>query len=247
MPGILDDLKGILSPAEFEKLQGNAAIATRISRGDELRSYYDGEEVETPVARTEPPPARTAPAGMFDLSAVERMLDTRIGKINDIVDARVQEVVKTRGDELYNNVRSGVRNDALQLVKIYTRHVQATGKDWDDAEEVKFNDFLKANNEAVKTGGGKRYQTITEAYNDYIAPVVTERTIETEVDKRFKAKTASESGRNVPGTTPPPATNSNIRHFMKRTATGGAAETTGAGRAAAALDRIQARQQEMAS
>ena len=101
------------------------------------------------------------------------------------------------------------------------------------AEEVKFNDFLKANNEAVKTGGGKRYQTITEAYNDYIAPVVTERTIETEVDKRFKAKTAADSGRNVPGTTPPPATNSNIRHFMKRNATGGAAETTGAGRAAA--------------
>jgi hypothetical protein len=241
MAGILDDLKGILSPAEFEKLQGNAAIATRISRGDELRSYYDGDEV------VGTPATRTGPAGMFDLSSVERMLDSKLGKINEIVDARVQDVVKQRGDELYNNVRAGVRNDALQLVKIYTRHQQAAGKDWDDAEEVKFNDFLKANNEAVKTGGGKRYQNITEAYNDYIAPVVTERTIESEVTKRVSAKTAADSGRNVPGTTPPPATNSNIRHFMKRNANGGVAETTGAGRAAAALDRIQARQQEMAS
>lgn len=242
MASILDDLKGVLSPEEFAKIEGNAALKTRVARGDELRSYYDGDEpppVQQQQQQNDPPPVRTAPpgtGGTFDLGAIERMLDTKLGTINTTIDTRIADVVKTRGDELYNNVRAGVRSDALQLVKIYTRHEKATGKEWDDAEEVKFNDFLKVNNEAVKTGGGKRYATISEAYNDYIAPVITERTIETEVDKRVRAK----SGQHVIGTTPAPATNSNIRSIMSRGKTGDPnAPATGAGRAAAMLDRLE--------
>ena len=65
------------------------------------------------------------------------------------------------------------------------------------------------------------------------------RTIETEVDKRVKAKT---SGASLPGTTPGPA-NSNIRFFTRR---GRPTDATGqpdsrAGRAATALDRLTAR------
>ncbi len=243
---LLDDLKGILSPEEFAKLDGNAALKPRMTRGDELRSYYDGEEppvaAVAPHARVTPPPA--AGSGQFDLGSIERMLDSKLGKINEVVDARVAEVVKSRGDELYNNVRAGVRNDALQLVKMYTRHQEVTGAPWTDEEEVKFNDFLKTNNEAVKAGsGGKMYKSLTEAYNDYIAPVVEDRRVDAKVQQRL----AAESGKHVPGTTPAPATNSNIRVFMKRSANGAEATTTGAGRAAAALDRIMARQNEMAS
>jgi hypothetical protein len=241
---ILDDLKGILSPAEFAKLEGNAAVKTKLTRGDELRSYYEGEEDPPPAARTQddPPPARREPpantGGQFDLSAVERMLDAREQKNRDFIKAELDTAIKSRGDELYNSVRAGVRTDALQLVKIYTRHQEATGKSWDDAEEVKFNDFLKVNNEAVKTGGGKRYATLTEAYNDYIAPVVTERTIESEVEKRVKAT----SGQHVPGTTPAPSVNSNIMHFKKRAVAGDGTATTGAQRAAALLDKRLAEQ-----
>jgi hypothetical protein len=246
MASILDDLKGILSPAEYSKLEANGAIKARIARGEEMVEYFDGGEppATTTTTTTTEPPARTTPAGMFDLSSIERMLDARDQKQRDLIKTELDAAIKTRGDELYNNVRAGVRGDALQLVKIYTKHQQATGKEWDDAEEVKFNEFLKTNNEAVKAGGGKRYGTLTEAYNDYIAPVVTERTIESEVDKRVTAATKAQSGQHVPGTTPPPASNSNIRHFMKRSATGTAAETTGAGRAAAALDRIMSRRND---
>jgi hypothetical protein len=233
---ILDDLKGLLSPAEFAKIEGNAAIKARVDKADELYTYYAGADDPPPAAhQDDPPPARReTPPPAFSLDAIERMLDAKLGaKLTDTVKTQVEEVVKTRGDELYNNVRAGVRSDALQLVKIYTRHNEVTGKSWDDAEEVKFNDFLKANNEAVKTGGGKRYATLTEAYNDYIAPVVTERTIATEVDKRVKA----ESGKNVPGTTPAPSTNSNIRFFKQRSVAGGDGKETGAQRAAALLDQ----------
>lgn len=246
---LLDDLKGILSPAEYEKLTANAAISTRISRGDELREWYDGGEAPpvTPPAAVEPPAPRATPpptAGQFDLGSIERMLDTKLGTINAAIDAKVADIVKQRGDELYNNVRAGVRTDALQLVKIYTRHQEATGKSWDDAEEVKFNDFLKANNDAVKVGGGKSYKNLTEAYNDYIAPTVTERTIESEVDKRVKAKSGTVP---IPGTTSAPATNNNIRFFQRRGTAAEGGGQTNAQKAAELLDRRAAARQAEAS
>lgn len=245
---LLDDLKGILSAAEYAKLEANDAIKTRITRGGQFVEWYDEGTGNDPAA-TPPavvPPVVTPPAASatFDLSSIERAIDARLGQINTTIDTKIADLVKTRGDELYNNVRSGVRSDALQLVKIYTRHQNATGKEWDDAEEVKFNEYLKTNNAAVAAGGGKRYANLTDAYNDYIAPVVTEKTIEAEVTKRLKAK----SGENVPGTTPGPSVNSNIRTIMMRNrAADGTTPTTGAGRAAAALDKIMARQNESAA
>lgn len=241
MASILDDLKGILSPAEYAKLEAKTDLATRLSRGDELRSFYDGEE-EPPVAHVDPPPvARNTPPppGAFDLSAIERMFDARMGKLNEAVDARVAEVVKTRGDELVNNAVKIAVQRSDELSRVYMRHERETGEPFDSA---KFNEFLES--PAAKSA---RYSSITSAYEAFVAPVVTERTINAEVDKRYKAKVAEDSGKHVPGTTPGPAVNSNIRFFQKRTATGAAAETTGAGRAAAALDKIMSRQQEMAS
>jgi len=244
---LLDDLKGILSPEDFAKIQSNAAVSSRIAKGDELYGYYVGDEppAVTPPATVDPPVARTTPpAGMFDLGAIERMLDTKLGAINTTIDSKVAEIVKQRGDELYNNVRAGVRTDALQLVKIYTRHQEATGKSWDDAEEVKFNDFLKANNEAVKVGGGKSYKNLTEAYNDYIAPTVTDREVERRVAEGVRAKSGTVP---VPGTTSAPATNNNIRFFQKRGTAAEGGGQTNAQKAAELLDRRAAARQAEAS
>ena len=237
---LLDDLKGILSPAEFAKIQGNPAVATSLARGQELISFYDGDEwpastaVDPPPARSTPPPAA---AGQFDLSAIDRMLDAKLGKINEIVDARVADVVKTRGDELVNNAVGIAVRRADELNRIYGRHEREVGKPFDSAD---FNAFLdKPENKA------RGFRSITEAYESYVGPVVQERTIEAEVTKRVKAQSGTAG---VPGTTPAPATNSNIRMFINRGKTGAdGAPTTGAGRAAAMLDRMQSRQLEMAS
>lgn len=243
MASILDDLEGVLSKEELAKIKANPAIATRLTRGDELREWYDGGEVETPPAAVTLPPAPRAgtppPPGQFDLSAIERSIDAKIGAITTTINTTIESALKTRGDELFNNaVRTAVqRSDELQ--RIYGRHEREVGKPFDSAE---FNTYLEK--PEVKARG---FRTLTDAYEAFVAPVVTERTIETEVNKRYTAKVAADSGKNVPGTTPAPAVNSNIRFFQKRTATGAAAETTGAGRAAAALDRIMARQNEMAS
>ena len=237
---LLDDLKGILSPAEFAKIQGNSAVATSLARGQELISFYDGDEpsantvVDPPAARSTPPPAA---AGQFDLSAIDRMLDAKLGKINEIVDARVADVVKTRGDELVNNAVSIAVRRADELNRIYGRHEREVGKPFNS---VDFTAYLeKPENKA------RGFRTMTDAYEAYVGPVVQERTIEAEVTKRVKAQSGTAG---VPGTTPAPATNSNIRMFINRGKTGAdGAPTTGAGRAAAMLDRMQSRQLEMAS
>jgi hypothetical protein len=241
MAGILDDLKGLLSAEDFAKLQGSP-VATRLTRGDELRSYYDGDESETPPAAATPPAARQGtppPPGQFDLSSIERMLDSKLGTIGATIDTKLEAAIKTRGDELVNNaVRIAVQRSD-ELSRIYGRHEREVGKPFDSAE---FNTFL----EKPETKA-KGFRTLTDAYEAFVGPVVQEKTIATKVAEGVKTALAARSGENVPGTTPAPATNSNIRFFQKRTATGAAAETTGAGRAAAQLDRIMARRDEMAS
>jgi hypothetical protein len=240
MASILDDLKGILSAEDFAKLEGNAAMKARVTRGDELRGYYDGDE--PPAAHVDPPPpvrSTPPPPGAFDLSAIERMFDSRLGKITETVDARIADVVKTRGDELVNNAVKIALQRSDELSRIYSRHERETGKPFDSTE---FNTYLEK--PEIKALG---FRTITQAYEQYVAPQVQERTINAEVEKRVKAKQAEESGKNVPGTTPGPSVNQNILHFQKRTASGAAPETTGAGRAASALDKIMARRTEQAS
>ena len=240
---LLDDLKGLLSPAEFAKIEGNQTIATRLTRGDELRSFYDGEEPPPVQQQQEPPPVqRQAPpgtGGAFDLSAIERMFDARMGKLNETVDARVAEVVKTRGDELVNNAVKIAVQRADELSRVYSRHERETGKPFDSAD---FNTYLEK--PEVKALG---FRTITQAYESYIAPVAQAKIIADAKAEGAAAARAEDSGKHVPGTTPGPAVNSNIRHFQSRTATGAAAENTGAGRAAAALDKIMNRRNESAA
>jgi hypothetical protein len=237
MANLLEDLKGILSPEDYAKIEGNAALKARASKASELLEWYGGEEppaVTDPPARVDPP-ARQTPPPAFDLSSIERMLDAKIGTLNTTIETKIADVVKTRGDELVNNAVKIALQRSDELNRIYMRHQTETGKPFDTTD---FNTYLEK--PEIKAKG---FRTITEAYDAYVAP----QSLEREVDKRVTAKLAEKSGQTVPGTTPAPATNSNIRVFMKRGAPGDPATTTGAGRAAAALDKIMARQQEMAS
>ena len=233
---LLDELRGLLSPEEFAKIQGNPKVASRIARGDEYVTYYDGDETPaaTPPAAVTPPAAATPPS-QFDLGSFEQMLDKRLGKINEIVETRVNDVVKARGDELVSNAVKISLQRADELNRIYSRHAAETGKPFDSTD---FNTFLEK-----PESKARGYRTITQAYEDYVAPQTQERTIAAEVDKRLKA----ESGRHVPGTTPAPSVNSNIRVFMKRGSGGDGAPSTSVQKAAEALDRRMIRQQEMAS
>jgi hypothetical protein len=239
---LIDDLEGLLSPAEFAKIKGNTAVATRIAKGDELYGFYVGEETPAavePPARVEPP-VRNTPAGMFDLGAIETMLDKRFSKLNETVDTRVNETIKARGDEFVNNAVKIAVQRADELNRIYARHADLTGKPFDS---VDFNAFLEK--PEIKAKG---FRTLNDAYEAYASPVVQAKALADGIKEGVKAATSAQSGQHVPGTTPAPASNSNIRVFMNRGRAGdGVSPTTGAGRAAAALDAKMARDAAMAS
>jgi hypothetical protein len=224
---ILDDLKGILSPEDFAKINGNAAIKTKLEKGDELYGYYAGADDPPPAAhQDDPPPARRdTPPPAFDLGGIERMLDKRLEKIGETIEAKVADVVKSRGDELVNNAVKISLQRADELNRVYSRHEKETGKPFDSAD---FNAYLEK--PEIKARG---FRTITEAYEAYVAPVVLEKKLADAHDAGVKEG----SGKHVPGTTPAPSTNSNIRFFKQRSAAGGDGRETGAQRAAALLDQ----------
>jgi len=232
MANILDDLKGILGEAEFAKIEANAALKARISRGEEFRIWYDGDgegAAEPPAPgsnQNEPPPARREPPagiGAFDLSAVERMLDSKLSNVGKTIEDKIAETVQKRGDELVNTSVKIALQRADELNRIYARHNADFGEAFDSAA---FNTYLEENK-------AKGFRTITEAYEAMTAQRRTDKEVERRVTEGVKAK----SGEHVPGTTPPPSTNSNIRFFKQRSVASDGTHRTGAQKAAELLDR----------
>jgi hypothetical protein len=233
MANLLDDLKGILSPEDFAKIEGNPALKARTVKAAELLDWYGGDpdpDPALPVKKDpDPAPVKRDPP-QFDLSGIERMFDARLGKINETIETKIADVVKTRGDELVNNAVKIALQRSDELNRIYSRHLKETGTEFDT---VKFNEYLEK--PEIKAKG---FRSLTDAYEAYAAPVVQER----EVDRRVQAKLAEKSGQNVPGTTPAPSTNPAILAFKKRNVATDGQGMTGAQRAAALLDRRAAEQ-----
>lgn len=238
---ILDDLKGVLSAEEFSKLEGNAVLKTRLSRGDELRSFYDGEETPAtpPAAASGNDPApRSTPANQFDLSAIESMFDRKIGKLDERIDSRFNTLVEQKGNDLVNSAVKISIQRADELNRIYAQHSQDFGTAFDSKA---FNDFLE------KDENKSRFRTITDAYDAMTADARLQKKLDTAKAEGKAEAVAARSGGNVPGTTPVPATHGNIVKFLKRGSPAEGAPATGAQRAATALDNILARREQAAS
>lgn len=233
MASILDDLKGILGDDAIAKIEGNPALKAKVDKAQELYGYYAGEDDDPPPVRSQqdPPPARQQdpPAvrdNPFDLKSIERMLDTKLGTVNQTIETKLGEMVTARGNELVNNAVKISLQRADELNRIYARHQNDFNEPFDSA---KFNEFLES--DAGKAGG---YKTITSAYEAWVGPRATEK----EVDRRVAAKLAERSGTGV-GSTPGPSTsNKTIEIFRKRGTAAEGGATTGAQRAAAMLDRL---------
>jgi hypothetical protein len=232
---LIDDLKQYMTPEAFTKFQSDTAVSTRVVKGDELYGYYVGDEPPVNATGAGAGAGASNPGGMFDLSAFERVLDARLGKIDERIDTKLTEFTTNKVPEFVNNTVKIAVQRADELNRIYLRHHELTGKPFDSAD---FNAFLD------KPENKTRFRTLNDAYDAYAAPTIQEKTIATEVDRRVKASSGTAG---VPGTTPVPATNSNIRFFQNRgRATDGAGQTA-AQRAAAALDARAAARQQAAS
>ena len=253
---LLDDLKGLLSPEDLAKIEGNPAIKNRIAKGDELYGYYVGEdEPVTPPAAVTPPPAVTPPstpppAAGFDLGAIERMLDKRLGDLG-----KKFENVVTKDDLTTTINREGARllsqatANADELNSIYMEHRDLTGKPFD---RVAFNEFLnKPENKTgevdkpIGQGASSRFPSIRSAYEAFVSPVRQEREVERRVQEKLKTQSGGQPG--FPGSTPPPSTNKIVDILKRRNVAADGGGNTRVDRAAAALAQMESSRQSAAS
>lgn len=233
---ILDDLKGILGDEAIAKIEGNPALKMKLAKGEELYGYYAGDDDTTASATatvTQPAAAAAASHSQFDLGSIERMLDAKLGNMNKTIEDKIGEVVKTRGDELVNSAVKIALQRSDELNRIYMEHQSNYGESFNSE---KFNEYLEQNKD-------KGFRSIRQAYESYVQP----RAMDREVDRRVDEKLKKSSGGAVPGTTPAPSVNSNIRHFKARSASADGQGMTGAQRAAAMLDKRMADSQAAAS
>lgn len=183
MADILDDLEGFLGAEAATKIRGNAAMSDRLKRYQSVTDFYDGNmEGEPPAPRQrtqDPPPARTATGteSLADIMGELRTVTEKIGKIDDVVATKVDEVVGKRGNELVNNAVAIAMRNNRELTKVDARHRADFGEDLDDAK-------LEAHVQAAAKAG-RPFRTVTEAYED----MTREARMEKEVDKRASEKT----------------------------------------------------------
>lgn len=249
MPGLLDDLKGLLSAEEFAKLQGNAALNTKLSKASELHDWYVGEEgapdpTQQPVQQQQqnrtPPPTNA----FSDIQAIERMLDSKLAKLDERIDSRFSTLAEQRGNELVNNAVNLALQRSDELNRVYMRHQADFNEAFDSTAFAEFNS--KPENSVMDKDGkrlGSKFRSVTEAYDSFTAEKREAKKLAAAKAEGVAEGKAASSGRNLPGTTPGPM-NSNIKFFTQR----GRTDANGnpdsrSGRAATALDNLMAKRE----
>ena len=198
---LLDELANVLGTADaIAKIRSNPELANRIAKQDELYGYYlpEGEGIEPPTVTTTAaaPVTREAPP-TSDIGAILRTMEGLTKQIADlptIVNTKVDEVVKARGDELVNSAVARSIRQADELARAredWNRNYSDGGKKPFDSEA-----FEKYVNEQV--AAGTRFASVTKAYESFVAPQREEIAIEGKVRDRLKERNSG----NVPGVMP---------------------------------------------
>lgn len=235
MRTVFDELEELLGKDEIAKIKANSGLTRRLEKGDEMFSVYE-EESETqdpPARRTESrtdddPPARRTEAGDQTLSDLTKALQGITAKLNDVpTKAELDAAIEKRGNELVNSVSSRVLRQADELYNIRARHNADFGEDFDSAA------FDTYTTEAMKAG--KRFDSITDAYEKMTAEKREDARVESKVRERLKERAKEGQGNLLPGVTPP-SSKSPISTFMKRGRESDSGGNTAVDRAGSALD-----------
>src|SRR6185437_1153928 len=217
MADILSDLEGILGAEATAKLRGNATLAERLTRGESIREFYDGNmDGDPPPPRTrtqEPPPPARAATGTGSLDDVLGELNKvteRLGKIDETVAAKVDEVVKARGSELVGSAVATSMRNIRELSKVDARHRADFGEELDDTK-------LEAHAEAAAKAG-RPFRTVTEAYEDMTRQQRMDKEVEKRSEERTREKLKERSNSTIPGVSG--TTGSPILRMLKKTPNG---------------------------
>ena len=163
---LLDELASVLGTADaIAKIKANPELADRIAKQDELYGFYKDEPVDAPTVTMTTADAtvtREAIAVTSDLGAILRSMEGLTRQIADlptIVNTRVDEVVKARGDELVNSAVARSIRQADELARAredWNRNYSENGKKPFDSEA-----FEKHVNDQV--AAGRRFASVTDA------------------------------------------------------------------------------------
>lgn len=229
---LYDELEGLLGPDVVAKLP--AEMQSKLSDASHLKDYYDGitddptPPIRQPARAT--PPASTVAAATADLDAIGALLDKKMGDLDTRVQAKLDEALKTRGDELFNNsVAASIRINR-ELGRIESRHRVDLGEELD---ETKLNTFIND-----RKAAGHTYASVTDAYEDMTREARTEKQVEDRVREKLKQRS---SGDNLPGITPIDSKGP-LATMMQRTKADGAGETSASKAGSALADRLRSKQ-----
>jgi hypothetical protein len=197
---LMDELEGIFGAEAIAKLP--AEKRADLEFNEELRKYYDGQidtapvrqPARAPVATTTPATTTETTASTTGLSAglddIARLLDSRIGNLDERISTAIATAIKPEGDKLFNNSVARSVELSRELQRIDREHHDLTGEQFDDA---KLNTFI------TEQGGFTKFGSVRAAYDAFIAPVKQQKAIDTGIREGLKQRN---SGASLPGVTP---------------------------------------------
>jgi len=177
-------------------------VRSRVQFGEELTHYYEGTTDIVPVRQparapvvtppttitTEPPVGTTGlSAGLDDIA---KLLDSRIGNLDERINTAITAAIKPEGDKLFNNSVARSVELSRELQRIDREYHDLTGENFDDA---KLNTFI------TEQGGFTKFGSVRAAYDAFIAPVKQQKAIDTGIREGLKQRN---SGASLPGVTP---------------------------------------------
>lgn len=229
MPSLLEDLEGLLGTEGVSKLTPEAK--SRLEFAGELESYYNGTIEEAPkprtAARAPEVPTPTPNTGSFDLDAIDKLLEKRVGNIDERIKKGIEDGMKEKGAELFKNATSSATDTMLGVLTVSQKHRRDFNEDFDPAV---LNAW--ALDEQKK---GRVFKNVEDAYDQMTAPKREQKRIDDGIREGLKTRNSQES---VPGYTPP-AANAPHRILSMR----GRTEGTGTSAVSAAAADLAARRQ----
>jgi hypothetical protein len=224
---LIDEFEGILGKKAIDNIKKNPK-----GFKDIVELYY-GEEDDPPVTAAPVVAAPVAPVTTgFDLSAIESLLDKKLGNITDSVRKTttdtVEEIITKRGAELSSNASAVALRNADELNRVYRRHEKEFGEDFDS---TKFNEFVEG-----EMKNNHRFSSVTAAYEDWTKDRRQEKVIANAKDEGAREALKKKASDFVPGVTPPSA-RSPLSTFINRGRTTDSQGSTAVERAGESLAR----------
>jgi hypothetical protein len=233
MRTVFDELEGLLGKDEIARIKADSGLSRRLEKGDEMFRVYDeetDEQEERETRRTESRTEERRESAGGDQSLVEltKTLQGITAKLSDVpTKADMDSAIEKGGEKLFQAVLARSLEQGDELAAVRDRHREEFNERLDTAV------FKQWSNDQIKAG--KRFDSITEAYEKFTGERREEARVENKVREKLKERATQNQGNLVPGVTPP-SSKSPIATFMKRGRDTDLTGGTAVDRAGAALE-----------